>query len=134
MFADTLEALAVTLRTAGLNAYLDPADVTPPGIVVRGEAILPGSAKLCGTYPLRVVLWLVVPDTTPLAAYRALEDLYGRVLPALGPAATLTADDRSFERLVMPDDPAPLPALRLTAVTYVPTSQPAQSTPQRSTT
>jgi hypothetical protein len=121
MFADSLEAIATTLTAAGLNASVDPAEVTPPGVVVRAAAILPASAKLCGDYPMRVALWLVVPSTNPLAAYRLLEDLNGRLAAALaGTATTLTADERTFERLVMPDDPTPLPALKVTALTRVP--------------
>jgi hypothetical protein len=129
VFAETLEALAKHLRNCGLNAYLDPADVSPPGVVVRGDAVLPSTAKLCGATPLRATVWLVVPDTTQLAAYRALDDLYGRVLANLRPVATLTADDRTFERLVMPDDPTGLPALRLTVITTMPApTAPAPST------
>lgn len=120
-FAESLEGIAATLTAAGLNASVDPAEVTPPGVLVRGDAILPASAKLCGDHPMRVALWLVVPATNYLVRYRLLEDLYGRVAVALATGdTTLTADERTFERLIMPDDPTPLPALRVTAMTRVP--------------
>lgn len=120
-FTDVLVDLAEKLRLAGLNASIDPVEVTPPGVVVRADAALPGSAKLCGDYPMRVVLWLVAPDTTTLAAYRALDDLYGRTLAALaGTGTTPTPDERVFQRLVMPDDPTGLPALRVPTITIVP--------------
>ena len=129
--AAALEDLAAQLRAAGFNASVDAVDVSPPGVVVHAAAVLPGSAKLCGDYPLRVTLWLVVPDTGTLSAYRGLDDLYARLGPALaGTGTTLTADDRTFERLVMPDDPSGLPALRVTALTIVP----APATAGRNTT
>ena len=119
--ADALEALASQLRDAGLNAYLNPADVSPPGVVIRADAELPASAKLCGAYPVRVTLWAVVPDTDTVSALRALDELRARVLPALAASdATPTTDERSYDRLVMPDDPAGLPALRIPARLTVP--------------
>ena len=123
--ADALEGLAAGLRAAGLNAYVDAADVSPPGVVVRPDAEQPASAKLCGAYPVRTTLWLVVPDTTPLAALRAIDDLRARVLPALADVdATPTADERTYERLVMPDDPSGLPALRIPVRVIVPATAP----------
>jgi hypothetical protein len=119
--ADALEALAVDLRAAGLNAYLDPAEVSPPGVVIRADAEQPTSAKLCGGYPVRVTLWAVAPDTNPLAAYRAIDDVRDRTLAALpGTGATPTTDDRTYERLVMPGDPTGLPALRIPVRLTVP--------------
>ena len=119
--ADALEGLAAQLRASGLNAYIDAADVSPPGVVIRADAEQPGSAKLCGGYPVRVTLWAVVPDTTTLAAYRAIDELRDRVLPALADAdATPTPDERTYERLVMPDDPSGLPALRIPVRLIVP--------------
>lgn len=121
MFAAALLELAEGLRDAGLNASVDPAEVSPPGIVVRPDALLPGSAKLCGDYPVRTSLLLVVPDTSTIAALQALEDLYVQVGPAVRDAgSTLAPDEATFQRLVMPDDPTGLPALRLTALTIAP--------------
>ena len=126
MFTTVLEDLAALLRGAGLNASLDAVDVSPPGVVIRADAILPASAKMCGDYPIRSSLLLVVPDTTTLAAYRALDELYARVLPVLaGSGSTPTVDDRVFERLVMPDNSSALPALRLSVITLVPATVPA---------
>ncbi len=113
-FADALVTLVTDLRSAGLSAGIDPADVNPPGVLVRADAILPPPPKLCGGQLVRVSLFLVVPDTLAVPVLRDLADLEARVLPALAAAdVTLTADDRPFERLVMPDDPTGLPSLRL---------------------
>lgn len=112
-FTAALEAVVAQLTAAGLNASLDPADVSPPGVVVRADALLPAGGKMCGDYPVRTSLILVVPATSTLAAYRALEELYAQVAAARVPLAN---DERLFQRLVMPDDPTGLPALHLTAL------------------
>jgi hypothetical protein len=116
VFTSALEQLVTDLRAAGLNASLDPADVSPPGVVVRADALLPASGKMCGDYPVRTSVILVVPATTTVAAYRALDELYTKVLAAGIPLAN---DERIFQRLVMPDDPTGLPALHLTALPRV---------------
>jgi hypothetical protein len=125
MFTTALVDLADMLKAAGLNASIDPVDVSPPGVVVAPAAIAPAAAKLCGSYPLRVVLSLVVPDTTTLAAYRALDDLYVRVMFVLAAAGIKVATaERTFARLVMPDGPPALPALQVTVVLIVPAPEP----------
>ena len=116
-FTEPLLALVDQLTAAGLNASLDPADVSPPGVVVRADALLPAAGKLCGDEPVRVSLLLVAPATNSVAAYRALDALYAVVATTV-PIAT---DEATFQRLVMPDDPTGLPALRVTTlVTFAP--------------
>ena len=42
MFTDALTATAAALTAAGLNASVDPAEVSPPGVVVRAASVVPG--------------------------------------------------------------------------------------------
>ena len=117
-FAQALDEAVAALLAAGLSAGLEPVDVNPPGILVRADAQVPNLGKLCGTSVLRVSLLLVVPDTRTRTALSDLAKLAARVGPALKAAGlTLTPDDQTFERVVMPDDPTGLPCLRLTAMT-----------------
>src|SRR5262245_26553520 len=119
-FAATLEEIANDLQAAGLSASLDPADVNPPGVIVKPDAQIPGIGKLCGSVFLRVSLILVVPDAPTVVAMRNLEALWDRVAPAAMVAGlTVTTDEQTFERIVMPDDPTGLPALRVTTLTEV---------------
>jgi hypothetical protein len=130
-FAEALAALAADLTAAGLSASLDVADVNPPGVIVRADDLTAGAGKLCGTETLGVSLILVVPDTATRPALVDLARLAARVGPAARAAGlVLTTDPRPFERVVMPDDPTALPALRIPGrLTYAPTTtEPRPST------
>lgn len=102
-----LEALCTALAAAGLPAAQDPADVNPPGAWVNLEGITTAVA-LDGTHQLRAAVWLVVPDTDHHRALEALAAAYSQLLTVLTPDGEVTT-----EGLVLPDNPTPLPALRV---------------------
>ena len=125
MFAATLESVAADLRAAGIPATIDPRNLNPPAVLVRGDQVDAGAGKLCGTETIRFSLLLVVPDIGEASAYAALDALYSTVKSA-GAAVRLTTDPRPFERTVLPDSPTALPTLRLTGTRHY---DPAYVTP-----
>jgi hypothetical protein len=130
MFADVLEDVAAALRAVGIGASVDPRNLTPPAVLVRGDTLAPGQGKLCGRISVRYSLLLLAPDVGETGAYAQLEVLYGRVAALDGAGVVaLTGDDRPFERTVLPDSPTALPTLRLTgaAVTTTAILTPFQS-------
>jgi hypothetical protein len=123
-FAEALADVVADLVAAGLSASTDPADVNPPGVLVRPDDVTVNAGKLCGTETLRVSLLLIVPDTPTRTATADLARLAARVGPAARVAGlVLTTDPRTFERVALPDDSTALPCLRITALaTYAPTT------------
>ena len=122
-FATRLEDVLSDLLDSGLSAGTDPADVNPPGVYLLQQDLETGMGKLCGTETLTLALALVVPDTGTRQANIDLARLAARV----GPAAKIaglrpTPDKRTFDRLVLPDDPTGLPCLRITYTTTYPTT------------
>lgn len=118
MFADVLEDVATALRAAGLGASVDPRNLQPPAVLVRGDALAAGQGKLCGRITVRYSLLLLAPEIGETGAYAQLEDLYDQVAaldldPTVG-VVSLTSDDRPFERTILPDSSTALPTLRLT--------------------
>jgi hypothetical protein len=110
-FAARLQQLVDQLAAAGLDAALDARDVNPPGVLVTGADVTP-AVKLSGNDRLNASVILFARDTGDANAYADLSDLYRRVVPVLGPSRT--TDPAPFERRTLPDNPTPLPSLRLT--------------------
>lgn len=125
MFAAALTELVASLVAVGIPAAIDPRNVNPPAVMVRGDALEPARGKLCGTETLRFSLLLIVPDIGDPGAYDALDALYGAVMGV--PGLSLTTDDRVFERTILPDAPTALPTLRLTGDTMIAAPTPTRT-------
>ena len=108
------KALVDQLKAAGLNAGTAAANVNPPGILVNSSAKVTTLGKLCSTEVLRATVVLVARASGDDNAQIQLDDLYEAVVPVLG--STLTADERPYGFIVLPDSPARLPALSLTVL------------------
>jgi hypothetical protein len=99
------------LSAAGIAASADPRRVNPPGALVVADVIAP-FPKLTRADQLRVLVLLVARDSGDLTAYAAIDVLLAAVL-ASDLAPSLSTDPWTFERRVLPDSPAGMPALRL---------------------
>jgi hypothetical protein len=103
--------VVTVLSDAGIDASADPRRVNPPGALVVPDVIAPFT-KLCRADQVRLLVILVARDSGDLSAYAAIDVLLASVLASpLAPA--LSTDVWTFERRVLPDSPAGLPALRL---------------------
>jgi hypothetical protein len=107
--ADTVAALSA----AGIAASGDPRRVNPPGALVVPDAIEPFT-KMCRADRIRLVVLLIARDSGEPTTYEALGELYALFLASSLAAAPISAAaEYTFERRVLPDSPAGLPALRL---------------------
>jgi hypothetical protein len=109
-FGELLSDLAGRLSAAGLQVATDARDLNPPGVLVRGDAVIPAH-KLCGE-AMRASVLLVARDSGDTSAYDQLTTLYEAAVPVL--KSERSNDEAPFERTVLPDSPAGLPSLRLT--------------------
>ena len=83
-----------------------------PGVLVRMDAIVPGSGKLCGLETMEFTLLLVVPEIGESGAYFTLDQLYAAACEVLD--VNLTTDRRPLGTTVLPGSPTGLPCLSMT--------------------
>lgn len=103
-----LSDVVYALTDEGITATIDPRDLNPPGVLVELESI--AHNLLCGSVTTRVRLFCVVPDTGAATALREAAELLTRVLGVVTPNTEL---DSTYEAVVLPDSPTPLPAILL---------------------
>jgi hypothetical protein len=104
-----LDDLVAALREAGIPADLDPQNVTPPGVWVQLESV--AHSLLSGGLVIRARLYLVVGDAPAGTVLDHLDLLLGSVLEVVTPNADV---DTVTAGVLLPDTPAPFPALQLT--------------------
>ena len=126
MFSTVLEQIAADLRDAGVSAAVDPRDLNLPGVLVRMDAVVPGSGKLCGTETLEFSLLLVVPEIGETGAYYTLDALYAATCSALD--VNLTNDRRPLGTTVLPGSPTGLPCLQMTGTALYDPAAPQPAT------
>lgn len=104
---DSVDELVTALIATGMRAEVDPSDLNLPGAWVAVESIR--SATVAGDLRLGVSVYLIAPDRDHRRAMASLADLYNQAIPA-----AITPDGPVVPTaVVMPDDPTPLPALRV---------------------
>lgn len=104
---DRIDELVDRLATAGITASPEAQDVPVPG-----AWIAPRSARrerMCLDLTVTVDVYLVVPDSGPLAALDALQTLLDKALTVIRPDGDM---DLSTP-VVLPHDPTPLPSVKL---------------------
>jgi hypothetical protein len=106
---EELELLVEALRGAGISADLDPQNLTPPAVWVQLESI--AHTLLSGGTVLRCRLYLIVGDNPAGTVLDHIDTLLYLVLGVVTPN---TDTDTTTETVALPDNPTPLPALRLT--------------------
>jgi hypothetical protein len=106
---EELTALVDALRAGGVPADLDPQNITPPAVWVQLESI--AHTLLSGGTVLRCRLYLIVGDAPAATVLDTIDALLGSVLDVVTPN---TDTDTTTEVVALPDNPTPLPALRLT--------------------
>jgi hypothetical protein len=103
------------LQDAGIRAWVDASKVTPPGVWIAPGNLSPDLLNGSGSAELE--LWLVAPDTSYMAALRALDSLLGDVLAVVQPNGDMTP-----QSVQLPDFRVNLPAYRVPILaTYTPT-------------
>lgn len=103
----SVDDLLTALRSQEVRAEVDPSDLNLPGAWVSVERIR--AVTVAGDLRLEVSVYLIVPDRDHRRAMGSLADLYNQVIPG-----TLTPDGPVVPTaVVLPDDPTPLPALRV---------------------
>lgn len=104
----TLESVVEVLETAGVRAYIDPADVNTPCVWLLPTDLDPG--YLCGSGMLTVELYLVVGDAPTIHSITALTDLLEQVTNVLDTDGTFDLG----AAVQFPGGGVPLPAYKVT--------------------
>lgn len=110
---DGLKQLQAMFTDAGLRAHYDGAKVNPPGVWLSAQTLEP---NLCGGGSLTVHVYLISPDTAPVAAYRILDGLLEDVLAL---PIDLAEDTSVRESVALTDGAGAMPAYRLTTTTEI---------------
>lgn len=104
---DALDDVAEELRDADLRASTDPADLSPPCILVEPDAIDP---QYLNGYTHRARLLLVVPNNGQQRALEALSTLLGQVIAVVG----LPTEAVLYRSVTLPGSTTGLPGLIFT--------------------
>lgn len=99
-----LGELRQLLEDAGMRAEVDPSALVPPGVLVSLSGYV--VTTLDGRYNPTALVRIVVPDSGWERSGDELAELADQVLNLVEPDGPVTAIG-----LVLPNDPAPLPAL-----------------------
>ena len=101
-----LQELVELLEGAGVSASVDPAELNVPAAWVTLEGIR--QLNLAGELELDAVVYLIVGDQDHRRAFDALAELYNKATTVLDPDGVVVP-----QGVVLPDNPTPLPALRV---------------------
>lgn len=103
-----VDALCTRLTDAGITATIEAQDVPVPGawVTVRRAK----RERMCPTLTLTVDVYLITGDAGGLAALDNLDELLALALTVCRPTGEIALD----EAVILPHDPTPLPAAKLT--------------------
>lgn len=106
--AAAAEDVVASLRSAGLRATVEPADVNPPAAWVTARTM--AHDLLGGGGTVAIDVYLIAPDTGTAQALRTLSSLLDKALTVVDP----DADTSLAEAVTLPGGGQPLPAFRVT--------------------
>lgn len=108
-----LDQVCETLKTAGVNATIDPRNLNPPCAWVAAQTLPVARRTMCGDMPMKVGIYLIAGDAGVPEAYATLNDL---LLKAL----TVLEQDGEIDlatSVSVPSGGGPLPAFYFTITT-----------------
>lgn len=105
----TVESVVAVLKSAGLSATAEPADINPPAAWVAADKI--AHDRLDGSGVVRIRVYLIAPDNSAMQAHRELSRMLAKVLTVVDPSEDTVLD----EGLRLPGGGGPLPAYMVTA-------------------
>ncbi|WP_024794196.1 hypothetical protein [Tomitella biformata] len=97
------------LKSAGLSATAEPADLNPPCAWVAVDKV--EHSLLCGGGVVRVRIYLIAPDVGTMQAHRTLSEMLDKALTVIDPDQDTVLD----EGIRLPAGGGPLPAYMVTA-------------------
>lgn len=106
-----LDELLQLLRDAGLKASMDPSELNLPGAWLAVDQV--AVANVRGDLRLSCLVFLVAADQDPRRAMGVLSGMYKKLATVLSPDGPVQT-----QGVVMPDNPTPMPALRVPVNLY----------------
>lgn len=107
---DALESVTEALKSAGIDARVDPRDLNTPCAWVAARKWTP--TYMCGDGETTIDVYLIVDDTGIVQAYSGLNDLLSKALTVLDVEGDVSLEDS----VTLPSGGGPVPAFRLTTV------------------
>lgn len=108
---DPIDGLVAVLKSVDIAASMDASELNLPAAWIALDEVR--MANVRGTLELRCSVFLISPDVDPYRALAKLVPLYTRLRTVIGPDGPVVP-----QGVVLPDDPTPMPALRVPVYLY----------------